>query len=304
MTRRGWVVPILGFVGLAGVIGAACGGMSRSSTAAGPARSQAGGVAGKNQFGPAPGAATSGTASGPPGTTVAGETLAPVQQRIVKTAQVTLQLKDGAFAQQFQQASLIAARHGGYVASSETNQGTLRSGTVVLRVPADQFETALVELKSLGMPKSEMISGQDVTGQFVDLQARLRNWEAQESVLLKLMAKATSIDDSIKVQRQLQDVQLSIEEIRGELHALTDQADLSTISLSMAEARTILVPQSASTLSKAWRDAVHGFVAVIASVVVGLGYLVPLALIALALMVARRVGFRRTRPGVAEASGS
>jgi len=118
------------------------------------------------------------------------------------------------------------------------------------------------------------------------------------------MAKATSIDDSIKVQRQLQDVQLSIEEIRGELHALTDQADLSTISLSMAEAGTVPAPQSASTLSKAWRDGVHGFVAVIASVVVGLGYLVPLALIALALMVAWRVGFRRTRSGVAEASGS
>jgi hypothetical protein len=70
----------------------------------------------------------------------------------------------------------------------------------------------------------------------VDLQARLRNWEAQEAVLLRLMAGANSIEDSNVVQRQLQDVQLAIEGSRGQLRALQDQTEISTISISMSEA--------------------------------------------------------------------
>src|SRR6266516_3842302 len=134
----------------------------------------------------------------PGGAIALGQNLPQLQQRVVKAASISLQLKKGRFAQQFQEASLIAGSHGGYVASSETTEGKLQSGTLIVRVPADQFEVALSELKALGKLQSEHISGQDVTGQFVDLQARLRNWESQETVLLRLMSKASTIDDSIK----------------------------------------------------------------------------------------------------------
>jgi hypothetical protein len=123
-----------------------------------------------------------------------------------------------------------------------------------------EFEAALGELRRLGKIVSQSISGQDVTGQVVDLQARLRNWEAQEAVLLQLMAKATSIEDSIVVQRQLQDVQLAIEEIKGQLRALQGQTDFSTISLSLSEAGFV-PPRRKSSLSfgRAWELAVlHG----------------------------------------------
>jgi hypothetical protein len=236
------------------------------------------------------------------GPVVLGQNLPQLQQRVVKTASISLQLKKGTFAQQFQEASLIAGRHGGYVASSETTQGKLQSGTLVVRVPADQFEVALSELKGLGKLQSERISGQDVTGQFVDLQARLRNWEAQETVLLRLMTRASSIDDSIKVQRQLQEVQLAIEEIRGQVHALSDQADLSTISMSMAEAGAVPVqPRTDSLLARAWHQAIRGFVGVIAAVVVGVGYLLPIGLFLAAIGVGWFL-IRRRRQGVAAAS--
>ena len=120
-------------------------------------------------------------------------------------------------------------------------------------------------------------SGLDLTAQFVDLEARLRNWEAQEKVLLRLMAGTNTIEDSLKVQRQLQDVQLQIEEIRGQLNVLKDQTDLSTMSVSMAEPGFVPAkPKPQSRVSRAWHDAVQGFFAVVAAVVVFLGYAVPL----------------------------
>jgi hypothetical protein len=220
-------------------------------------------------------------------------------QHVVKTANLTLRLRDGTFEQRFQEATLVAARYGGFVSSSDSTTGKHRSGTIVLRVPADQFESALGAIKALGTVSEERISGQDVTAQYVDLQARLRNWQAQEAVLLDLMSKATSIEDSIRVQNQLQDIQLTIEELKGQLRVLDDQAAFSTITVGMSEVGFVApTPKPHSSLSKAWHDAVDGFVAVIAAVVVGLGYLVPLAILAL-------IGwglFRRLGPKLAPGS--
>jgi hypothetical protein len=292
VSKRGLLLWSLLFLVLAGVVGVACGSAGAPTSGARPAF---GGEEGVPAAIPSPI-----PARGAP--IRLGANLPQLQQRIVKTAAISLELKKGTFAAQFQEASLIAGRHGGYVASSETTEGKLQSGTLVVRVPADQFEVALSDLKGLGKLQSEHITGQDVTGQFVDLQARLRNWEAQETVLLRLMNKASTIDDSIKVQRQLQDVQLNIEEIRGQVHALSNQADLSTITISMAEAGALPAqPKSGSLLARAWHQAAHGFIAVIAAVVVGVGYLLPIGLF-LAAVVAGWFLIRRRRQGVAAAS--
>jgi hypothetical protein len=249
----------------------------------------------------APGVAASPGVTEHDGSTGGGSFAAPagalpeVGARVVKTASVTLQVKDGTFDDWFQQATMVASRHGGYVASSDTAEGKLRSGTLVIRVPASEFESTLAELKGLGTVRQERLSGQDVTSQFVDLDARLRNWQAQESVLLGLMAKATNIADSIRVQNQLQDVQLQIEELKGQLRVLSDQADLSTITLAVSE-KGFVVPEPPSPTR--WPErGTPPFTAssgVLAAVVVGLGYLIPIS--ALLLLVA--VGVRVLRPRI------
>jgi hypothetical protein len=220
-----------------------------------------------------------------------------VAPRVIKTASLGIRVKRGAFDQRFQDAAEVAARFGGYVSSSETAGAKRHSGMLVIRVPVDRFEAALGALKGLGVVTEQRLSGQDVTAQFVDLQARLRNWEAQEQVLLGLMAKATAIEDSIRVQQHLQDVQLTIEELKGQLQVLSDQSDFSTISLSMTEAGFVapVRTEEGLTLPKAWHNAVEGFIGVIGAVVVGLGYAIPLGLIALLGLAI----FRWTRPKVA-----
>lgn len=296
---RKFGVALVSFLALAGFVGAACGG-GANKTAGGALApvernaDRAGGGLAIPAASPMPGKAS-----------VLDEFQLPgISQKIIKTASVTLQVRKGSFQQRFQQAAMVASSHGGFISSSRTSEGKLHSGVLVIRVPASQFEAAMGELKALGTVKGEQVSGQDVTAQFVDLQARLRNWEAQEGVLLRLMRQSKTIEESLKVQRTLQDVQLAIEEIRGQLRVLSDQTDLSTITLSMDEAgRAVPKPKEGLTFVRAWRQAIHAIAAVFAAIVVGLGYVIPIALIALALFLGW-LGYRRVRPRVAPGTPS
>lgn len=225
-----------------------------------------------------------------------------VGPHIVKTAELSLEVRKGSFGDAFDRASLVAGRYGGFVSSSSVQGAKSRSGTLVLRVPAASFDQALADLRALGEVEHQAISGEDVTAQFVDLEARLLTWEAQEAVLLRLMRQATTVEGTLRVQRDLQDVQLRIEQIKGQLRVLEDRSELATITASIREAGApVPVPQdrvSRPSLSEAWDRAVAGFLGVTYSVVVGLGYLVPLTLLALAGW----LGYRRLRPRITTTS--
>ncbi len=264
---------------LASFIGAACGSAGRTSSS----------VQGKPLQGKAaqlPAARMGGTSDLAAQVPLAGP-------RIVKTATLTLEVGKGAFDRAFQQATLVAGGHGGYVSTSQISHDRERSGLLMVRVPAAQFEATLGELRGLGRLKEEQVSGEDVTSQFVDLQARLRNWRAQESVLLRLMAGSRSIDDSLKVQGQLQAVQLQIEEITGQLRQLSNQSDLATISLSIREA-PLVGAKPGLTFALAWKRGLHGLRVTAARLLVGLGYIAPFALIGLAALLGW-AGVRRVR---------
>ena len=155
-------------------------------------------------------------------------------------------------------------------------------------------------MRDLGTVVREESTTEDVTAQYVDLQARVRNWRAQETVLLRLMDRADSIEESITVQRRLQSVQETIERLLGQLRVLRDRTDLSTITVELSEEGAVPAGGE-SVLGGAWRRATAGFVEVIAAAVVGVGYLLPLAALgAAAWFVARGVRQRRevaaTRP--------
>lgn len=284
---------LISLVVLAGLIGVACGGDELGQRSAGSPQGGGGGLPAAS-----PTEAPSGAALDEGGAVVREFQLPGVSQRIIKTARVSVQVRKGTFQDRFQEATMVANRHGGFVSSSSTAQGRQRSGELIIRVPASEFEAAMGDLKALGTVKAEQVSGQDVTAQFVDLQARLRNWEAQEEVLLRLMRQSKTIEDSLKVQRTLQDVQLAIEEIRGQLRVLEDQTDLSTITLSMREAGAVAAkPKEGLTFVRAFRQAIHAIAAVFAAVVIGLGYVLPIVLVAFALLL-MWLGYRRLRPRV------
>ncbi len=226
-------------------------------------------------------------------------TLPDIGPAVIKTAKIEIEVEDGTFQESVQSAIAVAERHGGFVLESQVGGRDEGTGSVVLRIPAEQFEAALGELKDIavdGGVQSERISGQDVSQEFVDLQSRLRNFEAQETVLLGLMEKAATVSDSIRVQRELTNVQLEIEQLRGRLNFLEDQTQFSTITLGMNEAG-IATPKPAGTIDKAWDQAKEAFGAVVSAVIISTGFIVPIALLALIALIAVKL----LRPVIAKA---
>jgi hypothetical protein len=213
--------------------------------------------------------------------------------RVIRTAELTVVIPRDSFEDRFAEATDIGTTNGGYVQDSRTRQ---RSGTVTVRVPADRFDATLRSLRALGDVDVQAIHGQDVTAQYVDLQARMRIATSRRQVLLRLMDRARTIEQTIRVQNALDETQLRIEEIQGQLRLLNDQTSLATITLSMRE-EGVSVGARAPSIVNAFHAALAGFVAVIAAVVVGLGYVIPIGVLAVVIWFVLRL-FRRRRAAV------
>ncbi len=171
--------------------------------------------------------------------------LTQYQQQIVKTGEITLQVSKVADASS--QVRTLAATLGGYVGGSQA--GTLeQSATLTLRIPAARFDDAISRLHEIGdKVLSESTREEDVTAAVVDLDARLKNLQASEVQYRTLMAKAAKIDDILAVQSRLDDVQGQIEELSAQLKQLTDQAALSTLTVTLQPA-----PQPITEVQSAW----------------------------------------------------
>ena len=180
----------------------------------------------------------------------------------------------------------------------------------MLRVPVRRFHPALVAVEHLGRPTDESVAGQDVTQQFVNLDARLGNLESQQRALRQLMGRTVTVTDTIRVQGVLQSVELQMEEIQGQLIYLRDRTAMSTISIAVHEAgRRPVPPAHAGALWKAAAQSLDTATAVVTSVIVGAGFVIPVAILALlavligrlaapwaAPLAARRRGPARTPP--------
>jgi hypothetical protein len=177
-------------------------------------------------------------AEAPAGYGAADEEKARIAERmVIHTVDLRLIVKDT-------QASLEAVQNlagelGGYVASSRTwHTEEQLSASLTLRVPADQLNTALEELRALALEvDSENISGEDVTQEYVDLEARLRNEEAYEKELLALLTetreRTSRAEDILAVYERLTEVRGRIEQIKGRMQYLENMSAMATITVEL-----------------------------------------------------------------------
>lgn len=278
--RKMWIGVVL-----AGLLLAACGGGAESGDASGDSAPDDAAVSERVE-----GEALAGDEGS---VEVGAATLPGVGPSVIKTAEIALQIERDGFEDALQRATSVASAEGGFVLSSSVEGGEARRGSIVLRVPSGRFEAALASLRELGSVRRERVAGEDVGQEFVDLEARLRNLQAQEAVLLRLMDEAQTVTDTIKVQKELTGIQLEVERIRGRLRYLEDQTSFGTISLWMAEAGAA-APQEPGIIARAWERAVEGFLSVIGGLITALGVLVPIAVLGLLgwILVRRRLPAR------------
>jgi Domain of unknown function (DUF4349) len=223
--------------------------------------------------------------------------LVDLGNRIVRTANVDLEVGKGSLNQTIDRATEVVTRADGtYVGSTTSVPGEgPATGQVTFRVPVGAFEAVLRELKGLGTYRGEQSSTEDVTTRYIDLRGQLTAWRAQERVYLRLLGRARSIGDVIAVQNQLQQVQSNIERLQGQVNHLEDQTSFSTIVLNLSEPGAGGTAKPRSRLERAWATAVSGLAVMGAAALVGLVWLTPVAALAfLVLLVLRTV--RRPRP--------
>ncbi len=157
-----------------------------------------------------------------------------LQRLVIKTADLSLQVDSARNAE----AALrtMVGQMGGYVVKVETS-GTDESMTshVIFRVPADHFDQALSGVQGLAKKVlARTVGGDDVTEEFVDLEARLKNLEATRDRLQSFLDKAETVDDALKVNQSLSDLQGQIEQLKGRKQFLQQSAALSTISVTLS----------------------------------------------------------------------
>lgn len=141
------------------------------------------------------------------------------------------------------QITSIAERNGGFVVESQQSSSDVKVNsrdivTMSVRVPADKFNDALDEIRrSVKRVVVETVKGQDVTEEFIDIEAQLKAKKALEAQFMEIMKRASTIDSALEVQSQLADVRGEIERIEGRKRYLENQSALSTIKIRVQTAK-------------------------------------------------------------------
>jgi hypothetical protein len=251
-----------------------------------------GGLAATTGVASPPTSSTTGAASGggsqkPADVTQPNQVPAAEGPRVERTAQISLAVGSGKFDSTLNDVITIVDQAGGYIAGSEAQaQDGLspHSGRVSFQVPATQFDQVLTQIRREGTPETIAISGNDVSLQYVDLQARLRNLEAQRNAILGLMQQARTVGDTIQIQTQLGQITGQIEQLTGQISYFDHATRYAAVTVSIHETGT--APGDEWGLKTAANRALHNFVNVINFVVLAVGTLAPLLIVGLALAIA------------------
>ena len=222
--------------------------------------------------------------------------------KIVRTGSLQLTVADT-------DKALLAGRDairglGGYIGSSQQQRSNDKIfATVTYRIPVAGWEDALDAIRHLGTEVAEQTEAVEVTGQLVDLDARIRNLKASEAALVGYATNAPKISDLLEIESRLTDTRGEIERMTAEQSALSDKAAMATLTVTfgtdvvaVAEAAAKWDPAAEVDRASAALIGVGQAVAsfLILFTIVWLPILVGLAIIAyVGLRIARRLGWQR-----------
>ena len=175
---------------------------------------------------------------------------AAFERKILRDAQLQLEVTSPTDAQRT--ISSLAEVNGGFVVTSEAKQRSEAEPTkrvldikLVVRVPANQFDKTVTSIEGLATNVIQRnVTGQDVTEEFIDLEARIKTQKALELQFLEIMKRASKVEDALEVQRQIAEVRGEIEKLEGRKRFLENRSSLSTITIELQAPRPITVATS------------------------------------------------------------
>lgn len=238
-------------------------------------------------------------------------------REVAVTAEVAVEVASPAAAAEA--LSALAAEHGGYVqhlavsaapeaSSDDASTSTIApssSDAATLRVPSDSLDAAIADLGGLGEVLRTSIAREDVTGQAVDLRARVAAAEASIARLTELMAEAGSVADLLEVENQLSQRQSELEAYESELEHVEGRVAMSTLQVWLVRQDTPAPVEPGSPfldgMLTGWNALVAALGGLVAVVGFALPWLVPIAAVVLLVWLIRRRGRARAAARDAEA---
>lgn len=170
-------------------------------------------------------------------------------RKIIKNGEMNLLVADTDRA--IDQVTNIAVTSGGYIISSQTTmRGEVKVATLTLGVPVDQFEIVQRQLRSIALKvQNETASGKDVTDEFVDLQSRLLNLEATAARVREFLKQAQTVEEALKVNAQLTEIEGQINQVKGRMNFLQDRSAFSTLLVNLEPERPTPTPTLTPTVT-------------------------------------------------------
>lgn len=151
-------------------------------------------------------------------------------RKIIRNAYLRVEAQDVVSA--LNTATRLSEQVGGYVVTARTwRSNDLPYATLSFAVPVERFEEALTQTRTLGEVQDENVTSQDVTGQFVDLEARIGNLEATVERIRGFLDETKTVAEALNVNRELSAIESELEVLKGQRNTLSQQTAFSTVNI-------------------------------------------------------------------------
>ena len=174
----------------------------------------------------------------------------PTGRKLIRDATLEMETKDfDAFLKSLRKQTSAFAGYTERSSVGENYDGT-RHGNIVVRVPADKLDEFLDGLDGVGTVTSREESLRDVTQEYIDMESRIRALETEQKTLLELLGKAEELTDVLEIQNRLSEVRATLESYKGQMQALENQIDYSSVTIYIEEVKRYTPAEKKSFFSQ------------------------------------------------------
>lgn len=176
-----------------------------------------------------------------PSVAAAGESTQPpknLPRKIIYSGEITLATEDIDGATKRLEAKTKELN--GYIGAANVSgsKGSLREASYTIRIPSPKFDAFVAYIATLGELKTNHRSAEDVSEEYYDVDARLKNKKVEEARLIDLLKHSSGkLSDVLTLEKEISRVRQEVEQIEGRLRFLSNQTDLSTVTISMQEVK-------------------------------------------------------------------
>lgn len=209
----------------------------------------------------------------------------PMPRKIIYTAILEVNTTD--FKNAVTRLTKAVKDNNGYIAETSVSgaAGERKNGVWKVRIPAARYEAFLASAGEIGEVANSSSTSEDVSEEFYDLQARLKNKRVEEARLIQhLQASTGKLTEILAVEREISRVREEIEQMEGRMRFLSHQSDFTTVTINLHELATLErkadAPSFGTQITRAFVDSLGGLGAFTKSVVLALAYLLPWLVIA------------------------